>query len=33
MFKIFIDTNILVYSMDEFDQAKREKCRFLLKSC
>lgn len=32
MTKIFIDTNILVYSMDEFDPAKREKCRFLLKS-
>ena len=32
MSKIFIDTNILIYSMDEFDLAKREKCRFLLKS-
>ena len=32
MSKIFIDTNILIYSMDEFDPAKREKCRFLLKS-
>ena len=32
MSKVFIDTNILLYSMDEFDLAKREKCRFLLKS-
>jgi len=32
MSKVFIDTNILIYSMDEFDLAKREKCRFLLKS-
>jgi predicted nucleic acid-binding protein len=32
MSKVFIDTNILVYSMDEFDPAKRERCRFLLRS-
>ncbi len=32
MSKVFIDTNILIYSMDEFDPAKREKYRFLLKS-
>ena len=32
MSKIFIDTNILIYSMDVFDPAKREKCRSLLKS-
>jgi predicted nucleic acid-binding protein len=32
MSKVFIDTNILIYSMDEFDLDKREKCRFLLKS-
>ena len=30
MTKVFIDTNILVYSMDKFDPAKREKCRSLL---
>ena len=32
MSKIFIDTNILIYSMDVFDPAKRKKCRALLKS-
>ena len=32
MSKVFIDTHILIYSMDEFDQIKRKKCRFLLKS-
>ena len=32
MSKVFIDTNILIYSMDAFDPAKREKCRMLLKS-
>jgi predicted nucleic acid-binding protein len=32
MSKVFIDTNILLYSMDEFDLPKREKCRFLIKS-
>jgi len=30
--KIFIDTNILIYSMDQFDPVKRERCRALLKS-
>ena len=30
--KVFIDTNFLIYSMDEFNPKKREKCRFLLKS-
>ena len=29
--KIFIDTNILVYSLDEFEPQKRKKCRELLK--
>jgi predicted nucleic acid-binding protein len=32
MSRVFIDTNILVYSMDEFDPAKRAKSRLLLKS-
>lgn len=32
MSKVFIDTNILVYSMDRFDAARRDKCRSLLKS-
>ena len=32
MSKVFIDTNIFIYSMDQFDPVKREKCRFLLKS-
>ena len=32
MSKVFIDTKILIYSMDEFDPIKRKKCRFLLKS-
>ena len=32
MSKVFIDTNILIYSMDAFDPVKREKCRSLLKS-
>lgn len=31
MSKIFIDTNILVYSMDRHEPEKREKCRGLLK--
>ncbi len=31
MSKIFIDTNILVYSLDRFDPVKRKKCRSLLK--
>ena len=30
--KIFIDTNILVYSLDQFDSRKRKKCRERLKS-
>ena len=29
--KIFIDTNILVYSLDQFEPQKRKKCRDLLK--
>ena len=29
--KIFIDTNILVYSLDQFDPEKQKKCRELLK--
>ncbi len=32
MSKIFIDTNVLVYCMDEHDLKKRDKCRLLLKS-
>ena len=32
MAKIFIDTNILIYSMDQFDPVKRKKSRALLKS-
>ena len=32
MSKVFIDTNILIYSMDKFDPVKREKCRLLLTS-
>lgn len=32
MSKIFIDTNVLVYCMDEFDRERRERCRLLLKS-
>ncbi len=32
MSKIFIDTNILIYSMDKFDPEKRRKSRILLKS-
>jgi len=30
--KVFIDTNILVYSMDQSDPVKRKKCRRLIKS-
>jgi len=30
MSKIFIDTNILVYSVDTYDQDKRDACRSLL---
>ena len=29
--KIFIDTNILVYSLDQFELKKQKKCRELLK--
>ena len=32
MSKIFIDTNILVYSLDQFDPIKQKKCRSLLKT-
>ncbi len=32
MSKIFIDTNILVYSLDQFEPEKRKKCRELLKA-
>jgi len=32
MSKIFVDTNILVYCMDEFNPERRERCRLLLKS-
>jgi predicted nucleic acid-binding protein len=32
MAKIFIDTNILIYSMDQFDPEKRQRCRALLKT-
>jgi predicted nucleic acid-binding protein len=32
MSKLFLDTNILVYSLDQSDTAKRDKCRSLIKS-
>ena len=32
MSKIFIDTNILVYSLDQFAPEKRKRCRDLLKT-
>ena len=32
MAKVFIDTNILVYSLDKFDTEKQEKCRKLLRA-
>ena len=32
MSKIFVDTNILVYSLDQFDPVKQKKCRSLLKT-
>ena len=32
MAKVFLDTNILVYSLDQSDAGKREKCRGLIKS-
>jgi predicted nucleic acid-binding protein len=31
MSKVFLDTNILVYSLDQSDAAKRRKCRALIK--
>lgn len=31
MSKIFLDTNILIYSMDKSQQTKQKKCRHLLK--
>jgi len=30
--KVFLDTNILVYSLDQSDAGKREKCRGFIKS-
>ena len=32
MDKTFIDTNILIYSMDQFDPVKQKKSRALLKA-
>ena len=32
MSKVFIDTNILVYSLDRFDPIKQKECRSLLKT-
>ena len=32
MARIFVDTNILVYSLDQFDPQKQSQCRTLLKS-
>ena len=32
MSKTFVDTNILIYSLDEFDPEKQMKCRELLKT-
>ena len=32
MAKIFIDTDILIYSMDQFNPEKRQRCRALLKT-
>lgn len=31
MSKVFLDTNILVYSLDQSDPAKKEKCRELMR--
>jgi predicted nucleic acid-binding protein len=31
MSKVFLDTNILIYSLDQSEPAKREKCRGLIK--
>jgi predicted nucleic acid-binding protein len=30
--KIFVDTNILIYSIDQFDPEKRQRCRALLRT-
>ncbi|MEW6358899.1 MAG: PIN domain-containing protein [Planctomycetota bacterium] len=32
MSKIFVDTNILIYSLDRSDEARQEKCRSLLRT-
>ena len=32
MSKVFLDTNIFVYSLDQSDSGKRKKCRSLIKS-
>ena len=32
MSKVFVDTNVLVYSMDKFDPGKKSRCRRLLAS-
>ena len=32
MSKIFVDTNILVYCMDNYNKKKRNKCRSLLRT-
>jgi predicted nucleic acid-binding protein len=32
MSKVFLDTNILVYSLDQSDAGKQGKCRKLIKS-
>jgi predicted nucleic acid-binding protein len=32
MSKVFLDTNILVYSLDQADAAKMAKCRGLIRS-
>jgi predicted nucleic acid-binding protein len=32
MSKVFLDTNIFVYSLDQSDSSKRKKCRNLIKS-
>lgn len=31
MGKVFVDTNILIYSMDRHDPTKQSRCRFLLR--
>lgn len=30
MYKVFVDTNILLYSMDKFNPEKQSRCRTLL---